>query len=268
MDYQGQGFSLTLRQLYYQFVSRALIENTERSYKNLGNVISDGRLAGLIDWSAIEDRTRNLQERSHWDSPASIVAACVSSYYEDHWANQEHRIEVWVEKEALSGIADAACRPLDVPYFCCKGYTSQSEMYVAAKRIAGYADEGKEVVIIHLGDHDPSGIDMSRDVVDRLDLLSGQTPIDFTRIALNINQVEKYSPPPNPAKVTDPRAKSYVKKFGYESWELDALEPKVLMTLIQKKILSYRDDDKWDDTEASQAKGRKTLDRMSKKLES
>jgi len=79
-EYAAMGFSLTLRQLYYQFVARGLIPNSERSYKNLGVIINDGRLAGLIDWDAIEDRTRNLQGNPHWNDPASIVRSAASSF--------------------------------------------------------------------------------------------------------------------------------------------------------------------------------------------
>lgn len=238
-EYAGQGFQLTLRQLYYQFVSRAVIENTERSYKNLGSLISDARMAGEIDWNAIEDRTRNLRGRSHWDSPVDIAETCVSAYFKDRWEGQKNRIEVWVEKEALAGVADAACHPIDVPYFCCKGYTSQSEMYGAAQRLLAYKRRGQKPVIIHLGDHDPSGIDMSRDIQERLHILTRGCDVEFHRIALNMNQIKQYNPPPNPAKMTDSRFKAYRRKHGESSWELDALEPKLLVELIQGKAKGY-----------------------------
>lgn len=265
-DYDAEGFNLTLRQLYYQFVSRAVIPNTEKSYKNLGSVINDGRLAGLIDWSAIEDRTRNLKGNSHWDSPAEIARTVVRAFYKDHWANQDHRIEVWVEKEALAGVAEAACRPLDVPYFCCKGYTSQSEMYVAAKRLIRCDNEGKTAVIIHLGDHDPSGIDMSRDIQDRLSMFTEGQEIIFKRIALNMDQIEQYAPPPNPAKMTDSRFASYMSEYGDESWELDALEPKLLVKLITDTVEEYKDIDAWEEVEEEQAHGQSLLEKMANKL--
>ncbi len=148
------------------------------------------------------------------------------------------------EKDALVGIAERICRKLDVSYFSCRGYTSQSEMWAAGMRLKEYAEErGQTPVIIHLGDHDPSGIDMSRDITDRLELFMGG--MEINRIALNMDQVRKYNPPPNPAKITDSRAEGYIKKHGRESWELDALDPKVLTDLIEKTVLSYRDDDEW-----------------------
>ncbi|MCG7410591.1 hypothetical protein MH117_24650 [Paenibacillus sp. ACRRX] len=166
-EYQAKGYSLTLRQVYYQLVARDVIPNNERSYKNLGNLISDGRIAGLIDWMAIEDRTRNLRGNSHWDTPGDIINSAAYSFAYDKWEGQEKYVEVWVEKDALVGIVGQICNKLDVPYFSCRGYVSQSEMWMAARRLRRMSSD-KQTVIIHLGDHDPSGVDMSRDIVDRL----------------------------------------------------------------------------------------------------
>ena len=239
-EYSAQGYELTLRQLYYQFVSRDLIPNTQESYKNLGSIINDARLAGLIDWSAIVDRTRNLQSVSHWSNPADIISACAHSYRIDKWEDQPCRIEAWVEKDALSGVLEQVCRRNDIAYFSCRGYTSQSELWSAAMRLKGYQVGGQQAVVLHLGDHDPSGIDMTRDILDRLELFAG-FPIKVDRLALNMPQVEQYNPPPNPAKLTDSRCEGYMAKFGNESWELDALAPNVIDGLIQAAIDKYKD---------------------------
>lgn len=103
-EYQDQGYMLTLRQLYYQFVSRALVPNTMQSYKRIGSIINDGRMAGEIDWDAIEDRTRNVRKPSTWDSPSSIMRAVVSQFAIDRWDMQAYRPEVWIEKDALVGV--------------------------------------------------------------------------------------------------------------------------------------------------------------------
>src|SRR6266550_3926958 len=93
--YTAQGYDLTLRQLYYQFVSRDLIPNRQSEYKRLGSIINDARLAGFIDWDAICDRTRELRDLAHWESPASIVKAVARQFRIDKWATQPHRVEVW-----------------------------------------------------------------------------------------------------------------------------------------------------------------------------
>lgn len=238
-DYKAQGYELTLRQVYYQLVARGYIPNNERSYKNIGNLINDGRLAGLIDWYAITDRTRNLRGNSHWDTPADVIASAKYSYLLDKWAGQPNYVEVWVEKDALVDVAGQACRPLDVPYFSCRGYTSQSEMWVAARRFLRQCDR-EQRIIIHLGDHDPSGIDMTRDIQDRLEMFGADVIVK--RVALTMNQIDHYNPPPNPAKITDSRCGRYIAQYGHESWELDALEPKVITTLINQEVTMYRDD--------------------------
>ena len=254
-EYAAQGFDLTLRQLYYQMVARGYIENSERSYKNFGNVIDDGRLAGLIDWDRIVDRTRNLQDVSHFDDPADIMRTAAESYRIDKWATQPNRVEVWVEKDALTGVIDPVCRRLDLPYFACRGYTSQSEMWAAGQRLARWRRQRQRQIpiILYFGDHDPSGIDMTRDVIDRLQLFAGGITVD--RLALNWDQVEQYNPPPNPAKLTDSRAEAYIARFGLSSWELDALDPTTLAGLIETAVAQFRDDRLWAEAVKEEEEG-------------
>lgn len=264
-EYQGQGYDLTLRQLYYQMVARDIIPNNVKSYNNLGSLISDARLAGLIDWLAIVDRTRNLRANGHWDSPAAIVKACAQQFEIDKWADQPYRIECWVEKDALVGVLERVCTELDVPYFACRGYTSQSEMWLAGQRFQRYVRDGQTPLILHLGDHDPSGIDMTRDIFDRLELFMGGLKVE--RLALNFDQVEEHNPPPNPAKMTDSRAESYVARFGDESWELDALDPKTISGLISDAVFEYRDVDLWDEAVSREREMRARLEKVAKTLQ-
>ena len=239
-EYSKQGYELTLRQTYYQLVARGYIENNERSYKNIGNLINDGRLAGLIDWNSITDRTRNLRRNSHWDRPQDVIYSAKYSYLLDKWEGQPNYVEVWVEKDALVDIVGQACEPIDTPYFSCRGYTSQSEMWTAAQRFIRQKNrEGR--FIIHLGDHDPSGIDMTRDIQERLNMFGANVHVE--RVALTMNQVNTYNPPPNPAKITDSRCGKYIDQYGDESWELDALQPQMLVNLITSEVTALRDDE-------------------------
>jgi hypothetical protein len=242
--YAAQGYDLTLRQLYYQFVSRDLIANKQTEYKRLGSIVSDGRRAGLIDWNAITDRTRNLRGLSHWQNPSDIMGGAAASYRIDKWATQDYRPEIWIEKDALAGVFERVGHIVDVPYFSCRGYTSDSEMWAAAMRLASYRRKGKIPLILHFGDHDPSGIDMTRDIEDRLALF-GRGRIEVRRLALNMDQIDQYNPPPNPAKETDSRFAGYSQLHGDESWELDALEPTVLAALVRKEIDDILDTGAW-----------------------
>ncbi|MER7971116.1 hypothetical protein ABTX35_19325 [Streptomyces sp. NPDC096080] len=258
--YAQQGFDLTLRQLYYQFVARDLLPNKMSEYKRLGSVVNDARLAGLLDWHYIVDRTRNLRSLPHWETPHSVIRSAASGYRTDRWARQPYRVEVWIEKDALVGVIASACQRNDVDYFSCRGYTSQSELWGAAQRMIRYQRAGQKPVIIHLGDHDPSGVDMTRDIRERLALF--EATVDVRRIALNMDQVLEYDPPPNPAKLTDSRATGYIRAHGRSSWELDALEPTLLDQLIEDEIWAFRDAGLWDETTRAMEAERALLQRV------
>lgn len=244
-DYQRRGYDLTLRQLYYQFIGRDLMPNTEASYNRLGKIINNGRLAGLVSWSAITDRTRSLRGLKTFAHPNQAILEAHDAYRRDLWADQQWRPEVWVEKEALSGVIGQACNKLRVSFFACKGYNSQSEQWRAGQRFANYVTKGQRPIVFHLGDHDPSGLDMTRDNRERLEIFSG-VPVIIQRLALNYDQIEELKPPPNPAKSTDSRFEAYRKKFGDHSWELDALDIDYIAKLIESNVKIVRDESIWD----------------------
>lgn len=246
-SYQDQGYTLTVRQLYYQLVARDVIPNDLNSYKRTAAIINDAKLAGLIDWDAIEDRTRDFIVRSRWDSVSSILDACVYSFHMNMWEDQQFQVYVIVEKEALVGVLERTCNEYDVPLLAARGYPSSSVLYDFAKRHIISKPHYKQHIIIHLGDHDPSGIDMTRDLTERLALLCGRPVyLKVERIALNYDQIEELKPPKNPAKDTDSRFESYRKKFGSSSWELDALSPQYLNEIVESKINEFIDDNEWD----------------------
>lgn len=261
-EYLGKGFTLTLRQLYYQFVARGLLENKQQNYKRLGGIVSDGRLAGLMDWAAIEDRTREVEKLSSWDNPAEIISAVAQQYREDLWATQDYYPEVWIEKEALVGVIQPVCNRWRVPYFACRGYASQSAQYGASKRFLRAHRDGKKPIIFHLGDHDPSGIDMTRENEDKIELLTGLS-VPVKRLALNMDQVETYNPPPNPAKETDARFEGYMRRFGDTSWELDALSPEVIDNLIDTEINEILNPRAWKAAQKQEREQKATLARVS-----
>lgn len=261
-EYQDQGFTLTLRQLYYQFVARAYLENKQTEYKRLANIISDARLAGEIDWFAIEDRTRFVRSNPHWDSPSTILETVADQFAYDKWAKQPNRVEVWIEKDALTGVIEPACTELDVPYFACRGYSSQSEQWRAGRRFKWHGNDGQKTVILHLGDHDPSGIDMTRDNASRLTMFSRRN-VEVKRLALNMDQVEEYDPPPNPAKMTDPRAIDYIQIYGDSSWELDSLSPTMIDALLRDHIIRLRDQDLWDEAISEEEEAKNQLQELS-----
>lgn len=269
--YAEQGYSLTLRQLYYQFVARDLIPNRQSEYKRLGDVISKARRAGLVDWDAIEDRTRSLRSLGTWDSPRSIVEACAKQFRYDLWEDQPCYVEVWFEKDALMGVFERVANELRLPYFSCRGYTSDSEVWGAGQRLLSVARSGRQPIVLHFGDHDPSGIDMTRDIGERIALFGGPDLIDagfdVRRLALNMDQIEEYDPPPNPAKDTDSRFEGYRQEYGDESWELDALEPTVLAALVSAEVEQLLDQDAWDAAREREESARRALSRVAGMLD-
>jgi hypothetical protein len=322
-EYNEAGYKLSLRQIYYRFVAGDLFpddwvdpatgsKNSQKNYSKLGDILGDARMAGLVDWNAIEDRTRELSSVAHWTSPADIISACQRSFRLDKWGNQPYRLECWVEKDALEGIVTQAAHAQDVATFSCRGYGSLSSLWEASQRLYQYIEAGQRPVILHLGDHDPSGIDMTRDISERLNTFVEQdwlnkklapklqqklffksdmkvkrgdiwrdindhfgahplavdgedsVPITIRRIALNMDQVEEYSPPPNPAKSTDSRYQSYYDLHGDESWELDALEPSVLDELITNTILEYRKEEQYEEKQEIEDRHRENLAKAAK----
>jgi hypothetical protein len=231
-DYKSQGLRLTLRQLYYQLVTKNVIPNVERSYKNLSSLVTDARMAGLMDWNAIEDRVRVPRVPQEFDDLKDLVEAAIRSYRLPRWRGQENYVELWVEKDALAGVLRPIATKYHITLMVNRGYSSASAMYESAQRFIN--QDAEEHHLLYLGDHDPSGEDMVRDVAERLETF-GST-LHVKKLALTMDQVDQYNPPPNPAKMSDPRSDGYVAKHGNESWEVDALPPQVLTQVIEDEL--------------------------------
>lgn len=248
VEYQDEGYVLTVRQLYYQLVARDIIPNTLQEYKRVAAIINDAKHAGLIDWDMIEDRTREFVRKSSWTSGASIMQSAADSFHMDLWKGQENRVFVIIEKEALVGVLERTCNEHDVPILAARGYPSGSVLreFAVQDILPAVRQARQNAIILHLGDHDPSGIDMTRDLEDRLGLYTGMY-VDVHRLALNMKQVAEENPPENPAKTTDSRFKQYQERFGESSWELDALPPSYLSNLVEENIEKFVDQDKlWE----------------------
>lgn len=244
-DLHNDGFILSLRQLHYQLVSRNITPNTQQSYDNLGSLLTKARMAGLVDWDYIEDRHRNPVFTSTWSTPNDILRSAAHSFALNHWSGQPEYIEIWVEKDALSGVLEPLCRQQQVGFMACKGYLSVSAKYLAMQRFSQQMDMGKTPTIIYLGDHDPSGLDMPRNIEADMELMLGEH-IEVERIGLTMQQIREYNLPPNFAKETDVRMPAYRELHGDYSWELDALPPSDLQEMVELAILSHRDDGLYD----------------------
>lgn len=243
-DLASQGVHrVTLRQLYYQFVSRDWIKNTVANYKQLGTVISNGRLAGLIDWESIEDRGRMPTSWRYYSGAKDAVESLADGFALNRWASQNEYVELWVEKDALAGVL----RPIAAKYFVTlsvnKGYSSSSAMKAAADRFISRGDKDARH-ILYLGDHDPSGEDMVRDIKDRLTMFGAD--IEIEKIGLTTAQVRQFKPPPNAVKLSDSRATAYIADHGHNCWEVDAINPTQLNRIVSKAIEAHMDLDAYN----------------------
>jgi hypothetical protein len=262
---------LSNRQVFYQFVRRSWCANEYNRYLDVNTAIRVGRCAGLLDWDRFEDRTRTTDTNDHWSGPSAILEDCVNWYAEDKWQTQARRVEVIVEKDALVGIVGSICAELDVPYTSARGFDSLSAQYQAARRIGTY---NQPVVILYLGDHDPSGLECDESLRFKMPEFAPQANIEIRRLALTFDmcqdlpewsrvavKVGSIDPETGREIKGDPRVKKYIAEYGEVGWELDSLEPEELTTLIENAVAEYRDDTKWraavDAEEANRAKLRK-----------
>lgn len=220
-EYEEKGIKVTLRQLYYQMVSRGFIPNSDKEYHKLGGLLTDARYGGFIDWDSIEDRIRVPHRHSQFEDIPDLIEAAKQSYRLDRWANQDYYVELFTEKDALSSVLSPIADHWHVFFNVNRGYSSATALYDASKRFLNEPE--KKGILLYLGDHDPSGLDMIRDIQDRLNEFG--CTVDVIPIALTMEQIKQYNPPPNPAKITDKRAKEYIRQFGGMSWEVDALPP-------------------------------------------
>ncbi len=234
--YPGQ--QLTARQVNYQLIARGLVENTVRNYKKTTSLLANMRYAGLVDWDVIEDRGREPISPSEWDNVSELAESALRSFRLPRWRGQACYVEVWVEKAALAGVLKPIADKHHVTLMVNKGYSSASAMKAAANRFN--SSPALYSTLLYLGDHDPSGEDMVRDVRDRLTEF-GVRHLEVRKLGLTMDQIRTFNPPPNPAKITDSRAAGYIAKFGTQSWELDALPPNELNQLVDNAIKSLID---------------------------
>jgi hypothetical protein len=253
--YKAMGLSLTLRQLHYQMVAKnPKYVNHQTAYKKLGTILDDCRYSGLVDWDAIVDRGRVPYLPWYAESVDEALETIYRQYRRDRMDGQDNVVELWTEKDALSDIFRRPTSKYHVRLVVNKGYTSSSAIYDAYERVIDAYNDDRKFVILYFGDHDPSGLDMVRDIEERLYFMmqSGDNKIDYPEewltiehIGLTIEQVRQYNLPPNPAKMTDTRADAYIAKFGATCWEVDALEPTVLIALVETHISDHIDMDKY-----------------------
>jgi hypothetical protein len=272
-EYKRLGYKLTLRQLHYQLVTKNWIVNHDTAYKKLGTILDDCRYGGIIDWDSIEDRGRVPYLPFSVDSVEEALQVIADAYKRDRQEGQNNVVELWTEKDALSGILKRSTEKYHVRLVVNKGYTSSSAIYGAYERVRGFITDGKRVTILYFGDHDPSGLDMVRDIKDRLVFMLSKGIYKFDEddieehliikpIGLTKKQVDTYNLPPNPTKLTDTRSAGYIEKFGRTCWEVDALDPQTLTAIVETNIEGTIDMDAYEEMLDKEKADRKKIKKL------
>lgn len=289
-EYQAQSIRMTLRQLYYQLVSRDIIPNTVKEYGKISDLLTNARYAGLIDWNSIEDRGRVPKFPAQFEDVKDLVDSACYSYRLDRWKDQKCYVELFCEKEALASVLAPIAHKWHIHFCVNKGYASATAMHDLSVRLREPMEAKKRCIILYLGDFDPSGRDMIRDIGDRIrEFLTMKDEYDKNEeliwsteggfadwfveenfevypIALTSEQIRKYNPPPNPAKLTDPRAQEYIRQYGDKSWEVDALRPDVMIKVVEDAIQKFVDVDKMDAIKAKEQQDITSLKEFGEKL--
>lgn len=276
-EYKRNGDVLTLRQLYYQLVTINAIANDIKVYKKLSTIKDQLCYAGILDWDVFEDRGRKPVGAYYEHSIADAFERTANLYKLDRSKGQTNIVEVWCEKDAVSEILKRVALPYGARLCINKGYMGTSAIYDAYERFSSEFDCGNTVTILYFGDHDPSGLDMVRDIEDRLTFMfeNGVKCQDFNSfdfnvisIGLTMEQIRKYNLPPNPAKVSDPRAAEYIAKYGEISWEVDGLKPAVMREILEENIKEQYDMDAYNEVLRDELKDkvkiRKIIDKLNK----
>jgi hypothetical protein len=220
----------------------------------------------------MEDRARTVEKSSEWKNVKDLIESAIYSYRLPRWKDQDKEVMIFSEKDAVYSVVSPLARKYHIMLSINRGYNSASNMYELSKKIANRLIKGKEIILLYLGDHDSSGLDMIRDIQERVEefLEGGHEYIyPYFRIipvALTMKQIRERDLPPNPAKTTDPRAKWYIEQFGNTSWELDALKPEDMAIIVEDAIRKHIDMKKYNAWKVKEQKHKRKLKEYAKKL--
>ena len=232
---------ITGRGIGYKLFAAGLIPSMAKSeMQRVYRLLRQAREEGTIPWEWIVDETRRLERVSTWDDPDQYARAVARSYRRDFWNQQPARVEVWSEKGTVRGVLAPVLDEFAVGFRVMHGFASATAVYDVAQD-----DDGRPLIVLYVGDFDPSGMFMSEeDLPTRLEKYDGKH-VELRRIALKREQTAGLLSFPATDKKTDKRYSWFVRIFGQRCWELDALDPNVLRDIVQAEIESEIEPDAW-----------------------
>ena len=228
---------ITIRHLYYRLVGLNVIPKTEQAYKGLCKHLSKWRRTGQVPYDAFTDSTRWHIKSPTYDGLEDALDTTINTYRRNLWSTQPYYIEIWVEKDSIAGIVSDVADKFGVPVFVCRGFASLSSLYSAANTFRNAIESGKNAIIYHLGDHDPSGVAAAESVA-RAFRDDFKVPLQFFRVAVTEDQIKDFDLPTRPTKTTDSRAAKWT---GGECVELDSMPPTQIRRLVELCITQHID---------------------------
>jgi len=233
-DIVAGGAPMTVRQVFYQAVSTGLVDKTEQAYKStVGRLLTEMRLKSELPFDWIADDTRWMRKPRSYDSLDGMLREVAELYRRDLWRSQPDYVEIWLEKGALAGVVYPVTYEWDVPLMVTRGYPSLSFLHGA---IAAMPSD-RDCFLYFFGDYDPSGVDIPRNIEDRLRSFASDVAITLEVVAVTPDQIAAWNLSTRPTKRTDSRAG----RFGDESVELDAIPSDRLRALVLDRIERHID---------------------------
>jgi hypothetical protein len=220
---------MTVRQVFYQATVRGAVEKTEAGYSKVQRALAQMRKEGAMPYGWLADNTRWQRKPQSFGSVEEALADTAKYYRKDLWRSAPTYVEIWLEKDALSGVIYPVTEEFDVPLMVARGYASLSFLHSAAEAINELTIPA---YIYHLGDFDPSGVNAGEKIEETLRELAPDAEIHFERLAVLPAQIAEWYLPTRPTKSSDTRSKN----FGAISVELDAIEPDALRALVLHAI--------------------------------
>ncbi len=262
---------MTVRQVFYRLVSIGAIAKSEAEYKQtVCRLLGEMRLDGTIPYGSIADSTRWMRKPQTWNSVEDALRETARLYRRNVWWGLGQYVEVWIEKEALAGVLSDVTSEYAVPLMVTRGYPSLTYLHAAAEAIVAQIRQGRAPTIYYLGDFDPSGVDIRRNVEQRLREFVSEINFsnsfgaffssDFTFQALAVfeEQIEAYRLQTRPTKQSDSRSRG----FGNQSVELDAIAPNELRALVREAVESHLPDGALDEVHLAEESERAILTRI------
>jgi hypothetical protein len=272
---------MTLRQLYYRLVSAGALDNKQAEYKRLGNLMTQLREYGDLPRSWIVDHVRSTLKPSSWSGLADFTDTVRQAYRKDFWASLDHHVEVFVEKDAVAGTLQPVTSEYDVALRVCRGYASVS---FAGEIAELWAQVEKPIFAYYLGDYDPSGFDIERDLREKLERYSGR--FDYAlhadadgmlrspdpdvsggitwwkRLGVRARDFDLFGLVELPVKKKDTRASGFREQYGSRCAEVDAIPPNELRWRVETAIKAHIDQDRWQRLQRVEQLEQHTLKQM------